>query len=83
MEDICEAKHRGNSESVAASGDKDAQRERVFDAIAASGDDGLTCDELSAISGRFSELKKDGLIEMRGRRQTRSGSLAGVYVVAA
>ena len=64
------------------------QRAKVFDAIKRHGQYGLTVDGLSeiwgippnAISGRFTELKKEGRIKKIGTRRTRSGHAAGVYV---
>ena len=78
--DICRGRHGGNEESenankVAEPG-KNETRERVFHAVVAAKDDGLTCKELATrwglgmhqISGRFSELKRDGRIEKIGTR---------------
>ena len=51
MTDICERKHGGNPQSIAAYGtgkSKEAQRWRVLEAIRDAGDRGLTCDELAA-----------------------------------
>ena len=90
MEDICSNKHGGNPESVAAFGTgKDSQRQRVLQAIRESGGYGLTCDDVAkqfnchcnAVSGRFAELKRLGLIRKIGTRPTRTGSRAGVFTV--
>ncbi len=87
MSDICSNKHGGNGESIAAfGGGKAEQRQRVLDAIKAS-EAGLTCDELAAqwgvhcnaISGRFTELKREGHIEKQLTRPTRTGKSARVY----
>lgn len=87
MKDICKSRHKGNTESEAAFDKaKDTiphQRQKVFEAIRLRSKKGLTCKELAdlwavgmnAISGRFSELKRDGLIEKVG---VRNG--CGVYV---
>jgi len=86
--DICQNRHRGNAQSVAAfSGDTSQQRMQVLEAIREAGSHGLSCDELSAkwgvgcnaISGRFSELKMTGLIVKSGLRPTRAGKNAAVY----
>lgn len=89
--DICANRHRGNEESVQANQDtsriKSRQRERVLDEIRLAGSRGCSVDELAArfdtnpnnLSGRFSELKKLGLIFKIGTRPTRTGSSAGVY----
>tara|TARA_R100000655_G_scaffold4483_2_gene14503 strand:+ start:7101 stop:7469 length:369 start_codon:yes stop_codon:yes gene_type:complete len=91
MKDICKNRHRGNRESVAAfNGIKKTvsdRREQVRQAIEAAGANGATVHEVAEemgtnpnnISGRFSELKKDDVIEQIGRRPTASGSTAGVY----
>src|SRR5215469_14694127 len=70
--DICERKHGGNPESVEAHktirGGVQAQREVVYGSIKLRGNTGTTVDEYAehfglnpnAISGRFSELARDG-----------------------
>ena len=73
--DICQNRHGGNPESVAAynrllKGKKKAAL-RVYEWIKKKGDTGVSCKELapemgvdmSTISGRFTELRKEGLIE--------------------
>lgn len=86
--DICQRKHRNNPESkFAFRVIKDritASQERILNAIRMS--DGLTCDEIAVmfdatpneISGRCSELKRDGKIYKSGTRKTRSGCSAGI-----
>lgn len=87
--DICERKHKGNPESVSAFNvvkeKMSANQERILDAIKRS-PDGLTCDALAVIfhatpneiSGRCSELKRDGKIYKSGTRKTRSGCSAAI-----
>jgi predicted transcriptional regulator len=89
--DICYTRHKGNTESVATfQAIKDrltVQQERVLKAIKNS-DNGLTVDELcdvlgctpNEISGRASELKRDGKIRKNGTRLTRRGHAAAVLV---
>ncbi len=88
-QDICAVNHGCNAESNAAFGEgKELLRQRVLAEIRKAGTRGLTVDELSkhwgvgcnALSGRFSELKVNSLIEKVGTRPTRTGSNAGVYV---
>lgn len=90
--DVCERKHGGVTESIAAfhAGDKGADREQVFEAVKASGERGLTLDELSAawnrppnaLSARFCELREAGRIyKTVETRKTRSGVGARVYRV--
>ena len=87
--DICERKHKGNPESrLAFNVVKDkisASQERILNAIRQM-DSGMTVDELSVyfgatpneISGRCSELKRDGKIYKSGTRKTRSGCSAAI-----
>ena len=89
VKDICEGKHGGNTESRLAfnviKSKMSATQERILDAIRRS-PDGLTCDGLAVIfnanpneiSGRLSELKRDGKIYKSGRRATRSGNMAAI-----
>ena len=91
MPDICARKHGGSPESVEAHktirGGLHAQRERVYAEIRSESDQGLTVDECAvvmsttpnAISGRFSELARDGRIQKIGQRKTRSGCWAAVW----
>jgi predicted transcriptional regulator len=83
--DVCERKHGGDSESVAAfESIREAlpgRRLHVLRWIASCGDHGgtskeyaaLTGKNLNAISGRFSELKHEGLICKNGKRRNYSG----------
>ena len=76
--DICAGRHRGNPESETANdrvaGKKGADRHRVLMECRRRG--GVTCKELSdewgvgmnQISGRFTELKRLGLIKKVGVR---------------
>lgn len=87
--DITRNRHKGNPESVAAfhviKEKISASQERILNAIKRS-PDGLTCDELAVmfnanpneISGRCSELKRDGKIHKVGTRPTRTGNSAAV-----
>ena len=92
--DICAQKHGGSPESQDANRrtarHRSVQQARVREAIRAAGPDGMTCKELAEqwgvgmnrISGRFSELKRDGRIirarDIRGNPIRRDGS--GAYV---
>lgn len=93
LDDICRNKHHDDPESVAAhkTGDKLRDRMLAFEFIRSRGEHGATADEFAAsidrqlnqVSGRFSELKRDGKIVASGeKRPTRNGSAAKVYVVA-
>jgi len=88
--DVCARKHGGDAESRAAhrAGDKRADRQQVLDFIRARLG-GATLDEVcvgldrepNQISGRITELKRDGHLSWTGgRRTTRSGCSAKVYV---
>jgi predicted ArsR family transcriptional regulator len=86
--DICARKHGGNPESQEAnrrvSQSKENDRMKILEHLKVNP---MTVDEVAmywdttpnAVSGRFSELKKMGLIKKVGTRPTRSGSPAGVY----
>jgi len=84
-QDICKNRHRGSEESIAAFRRMRpiAARNRVMADIRRAGPQGITAKELAehwnvglnTISGRFSELKKDGLIRKIGVRDG-----CGVYV---
>lgn len=89
--DICQNKHGGDPESVAAhaAGDKLRDRAVALEFIRLRGQTGATADEfaehlgrqLNQVSGRFTELKRDGQIVASGaKRPTRSGSAAKVYI---
>ncbi len=88
--DICRRRHRGNEQSVqtfetAMKHRISAQQNEVLSFLRKY-PEGLTCDELSVImgvtpnqiSGRFSELKRDGKIYKSGTRKTRSGCSAAI-----
>ncbi len=78
--DICERKHGGNAESVAAfaqiADTLPEQRRRVYELILSKGEYGATAQEcadafgvgINCVSGRLSELKRDGLIARVGTR---------------
>lgn len=80
--DICESRHGGDPNSRAAhqllsrNGTLARQRALVLGAIRAAGPQGITCAELAAhwgvglnrISGRFTELVRDGKAIRQGRR---------------
>jgi len=88
--DICAGKHKRNPESTAAfkACNASEQRNRVLAAVQQAGRHGLTCHELAdrwgvsahQISGRFSELKKQGAIRKRGTRINSAGNSCGVLV---
>lgn len=79
--DITAAKHGGNAESEAAymraSATMALRRAEVLALIKAIGRNGMTCKEVArvmgvemhAVSGRISELKRDGLIRPNGERR--------------
>ncbi len=87
--DICENRHRGNQESQAAfqriAGSLPAARQRCLGFIQSQGEHGATAQEcadafgipIHRVSGRFSELKRDGLITKIGVRNK-----GGIYVEA-
>jgi len=97
IEDITSGRHGGNPESEAAQAGRahraQSQRLKVLLEVLHGGIRGITVDELAEkwgaevnrISGRFSELCRDGLIERREHkgkrvtRRTRSGSRAAVW----
>ena len=91
--DICQNRHRGADTSVLADKQVSKAKDRalVLGYIRAAGSFGHTLDEISIlldrpvnrISGRFTELRRDGqIIALETRRQTRAKSWARVYVVA-
>lgn len=79
--DICRNKHGGNPCSEEAFNRASLTipecRQKVLDAVREAGSQGITCRELAAvwfvgmnvISGRFSELKKAGLVKDSGKRR--------------
>lgn len=92
--DVTQNRHKGAETSVKAhkrirSG-LQARREAIYASIKSYGiaTNGITVDELAyfwkttpnAISGRFSELARDGRIKKIGTRKTRSGCSAAVWV---
>jgi hypothetical protein len=89
--DTCANRHKGAPTSVQAHkrirGGLSARREAVYSMIKECHLTGLTCDSLAdfwkinpnSISGRFSELARDGRIEKFGTRKTRSGCPAAVW----
>jgi len=88
--DISARRHKGNEQSSAAFHvikDRLTQaQERVLGIIKYKGDRGATVNEIAfaldttpnAISGRVSELKRDGKIYKSGTRKTRSGCSAAI-----
>ncbi len=91
VKDICESRHKGNPESVAAfqsiQDRLTAAQQRVLNCIRNS--DGLTCNEIAEklgltpnqVSGRCSELKRDGKIHEAGKRLTKSGCTAAILKI--
>jgi hypothetical protein len=88
--DICRNRHRGNEQSVqtfetAMKHRISAQQKEVLELLRRY-PEGLTCDEAARImmvtpnqiSGRFTELKRDGKIYKFGTRLTRGGNPAAV-----
>ena len=92
--DITANKHRGNQQSKQAHKARQhaskRQRDKVFNAIKRSGNRGITAHELAdrwgvsvnQISGRFSELKADGLAKKKGVRLNFNGRPCGVIVAS-
>lgn len=93
LPDVCANKHGGNENSAAAYADtpqrkRDADRETIIGLARAAGPEGITCEEAcdamkttpNVISGRFSELVRDGVLKRDGKRRTRSGCWAAVHV---
>jgi len=91
-QDITKNRHGGNEQSTAAFEEiresLPKRRSDVLVMIQKAGLKGLTVHEAAklagttpnTLSGRFSELKRDGLITKRGTRPTVSGCKAGVFV---
>lgn len=91
--DVCRNRHRGTKESVDAfegiSPSTGRLRLMVLEFIRKAGQFGASADEASVglnlmlhtTSARFTELKAAGHIRHVGRRETRSGAKAAVYVV--
>jgi predicted ArsR family transcriptional regulator len=92
-QDITKNRHGGNEQSNEAFQKIESslpdRRAGVLILIRNAASEGLTVHEAAellgttpnAVSGRFSELKKGGLIEQIGRRATPTGCSAGVYRV--
>jgi predicted transcriptional regulator len=92
--DICANKHGGNQESAEAylstpAAERQAMRDRIMRYAMRRGRAGITIDEISSkaglapncVSGRISELKRDGLLVATSeRRNTRLGRAARVLV---
>ena len=89
--DICERKHGGNDQSLAAwrSKNRDNKRGQTFEYIYSREHAGATADECAehfrtfhnTIAPRLSELKALGFIVKSGReRMTRSGCMADVFI---
>jgi Fic family protein len=88
--DITKNYHRGNLESADAykkiRHTAASYRESIYKYIKLGG--GLTCEEIEIMTGwkhqtvsaRISELKRDGRIISIGKRETKSGCKAAVYV---
>lgn len=88
--DITSRKHGGNECSTSAhvkiAPMLRGSRQGVFDLIRDSGQRGMTCDEIAAflgkgenaVSGRITELLRDGRIKRDGTRKTRSGCSAAI-----
>lgn len=91
--DICRNRHGGIETSMLADRrvQKANDRALILGYIRASGAYGMTLYEMGVvldrecnrISGRFSELKRDGqIVASQTKRKTLTGSWAAVYVVA-
>lgn len=84
--DICANRHGGDAQSKAANASTNKQRDaaEILGLMEFGKSDDYTCQEASDIlkmpyttaSARFSDLKRDGLIEPTTRRKTRSGCTA-------
>lgn len=94
--DVCARKHGGDLNSRLAHGKllghKAEQREKVRRYVASCCGRGATCDETAEylgvfpndISGRFTELERDGKLKRNGeRRTTRRGNWAAVWIATA
>lgn len=89
--DICAGKHGGNPNSAAANPTDEAKgnmRSRIVEAIRSHGRLSLEqlCDLFAkspnALSGRLSELKRDGVIVQVANRVNRNGANEAVYAVS-
>ena len=91
--DICQNRHRGNRQSQSAfesiRDDLPARRALCLALIHNAASQGLTVHELAellettpnAVSGRLTELKREGLICKIGTRPTPTGGKAAVYIL--
>jgi DNA-binding transcriptional ArsR family regulator len=94
FKDICAANHGGNENSIEAHNGiipaKLKLHRGIMAAIKLRGNSGMTVDELEialslphqTASARMSELKSAGLIVQVGKRKTRTGSNAGVWILS-
>lgn len=94
FEDICERKHKSNSNSLEAHDSIVSSKQSTILMILRAlrfcdQAVGMTCDEIETqlalshqtASARFSEMKRDGLIYSKMKRKTRSGRNAASYVL--
>ena len=84
MNDICQVKHGGNQQSIeayeSALPSMAKARRSVLEAVRQAMDEGITAKEyaerngrqLNTVSGRFSELSREGWIERTTRTRNRS-----------
>lgn len=94
MDDITANYHGGNELSVEANKKaqpaKERDRGKIVDLLMHE-PTGMTCDEIEVrlnlkhqtASARLTELKRDGLVFVWGRRKTPTGSFAGVNILKA
>lgn len=94
--DVCENRHGGNPESIEAfhttpSETRERQRKAIRKMALAACSYGITTDEIAqhlsvppnSVSGRLSEMKRDGLlVETAHRRKTRMGKMARVLIAS-
>jgi Mn-dependent DtxR family transcriptional regulator len=90
MGDICANRHKGNPFSIQAykKAKRSAETTRRLILQTIKSYNGLTCEEIerlldigrSTVSARVSELKRDGYLDIIGKRKTQSGCNAAVYV---
>lgn len=91
-DDICKNRHRGADTSVLANAqaNKDQDRAAILGLVKLAGLDGLTLSQAcqllgkdaNRISGRFTELVRDGKVRIDGRRQNPRGNWERVYVAS-
>lgn len=89
--DVCGARHGGDENSEAANRvtNKEISRARIVAFLKGCGDRGATCEDISialdlgytSASARCSELRRDGTVEVQGKRPTRTGCKAAVLVL--